>query len=210
MKLFLFPVMMVLASGCAIDADFDEYPQQLAGEALLGSIPGPPGGDMIISPTVDAAIVQDNVLNSSALHVSDIATFRATSHARPEIYDITWEGRRVSTGSGKTDILFVDQQDRAAVGLRVSQNTMSLLTGEASDAPLSFPLKSGAHSVRFLIGPGVANNLDLSVEFADGTVEAFTNLDPIDGTFAKLDRVTVDSQGGETYALNLLYVGLEN
>lgn len=210
MKPFLFLCIPFLISGCAIDADFDRYPEQLAGDALLGSIPGLPDGDTIIAPIFDAVIVQDSVLDSAALHVSDIATFRADSHERPVTYDITWEGRRVSTVGGNTEVLFLDSQDRAAVGLRISRNTMSLLTGEAPDAPLTFPLKAGAHSVRFRVGQGAGGNLDLSVEFADGTIEAYNNLDPINGSFSKLDRVSVDSQRGATYALNLLYVGLEN
>lgn len=201
-------------SGCVINADMDRYSMPLTGDQLLDTaqIQGPPGGDLFTAPTFDAVMSDSPEIGGRALFVNGVVTMRAASHSRPDRYEVTWRGiRSPGQGGGATTIMLRDAQGREVAGVRIDQQEIAFLTGEDDDAPLQVSLGNGAHDITIGVGKGVAGNVDLRIEYLNGSQpSSWSNIDPIDGAFSKLHTVTVETDGGVPYGFDDLVAWLRN
>ncbi|MDJ0741029.1 MAG: hypothetical protein QNJ91_15040 [Gammaproteobacteria bacterium] len=203
-------VMCTLLHGCAINADFDDYGVPLADGDLVGTIPGFPSGDRIENPVIPSVLITENsALGPRGLRVNGEVTFRAGSHERPNRYAISWRGVREGTGSQPSRLHVLDEQGDTAVIVEVFANEIRFVTGEAADAPLQANLSpGGVHEVEILIDEGVANNLAITFDPANGDAETWSALDMLDSDFDKLRAIRVDGQGAD-YVIDDLIAGLQ-
>ena len=210
MRYLTLPALAALVSACAINADMDDYANGITDENLVGFIPGYPSGDQVVEPTNDVYIIDGQSISGQVMQVNEIVTFRASNHTRPDDYVVRWRGERLPGSSQPILISVLDDQDRMAVGVRITQHAIEFITGEASDAPVNVPLEPGYHDIALTIGKGVASNIQLSVTDSTGDATTFSSIDPVEGSFEELHRVVIESGDGARYQLDDLVAELKN